>query len=119
MEMDKRIYVCGPMTGLPKLNYPRFNEVAGKLRKQGFLVNNPAEIKGDETWTWEMYMREALKLMLECEIVLVLNGYEHSRGAMVEIQLAKELGMKVVTEKGVLLNEGKKKMIRKGVACSA
>lgn len=94
------------MTGLPEFNYPRFNKVAKRLRNAGYKVYNPAEITGDDGWSWEDYMKNALKMMLECDLVIVLESYESSRGANIEINLAKELGMCIITEKGIIINKG-------------
>ncbi|WP_457825134.1 DUF4406 domain-containing protein, partial [Staphylococcus aureus] len=33
-----RIYVAGPMSGLPELNFPAFHAAAAELRAQGFDV---------------------------------------------------------------------------------
>ena len=38
----KRIYVAGPMSGLPAFNFPAFHEAAADLRACGFDVVNPA-----------------------------------------------------------------------------
>lgn len=38
-----RVYVAGPMTGIPDFNYPAFNAVADQLRAQGYEVENPAD----------------------------------------------------------------------------
>ena len=37
------VYLSGPMTGLPDLNFPAFHAAADKLRSQGVQVVNPAE----------------------------------------------------------------------------
>ncbi len=39
----KRIYLAGPMTGLPDYNFPAFMKAAAYLRSQGAIVFNPAE----------------------------------------------------------------------------
>lgn len=47
-----RIYVSGPMTGIPDHNRPGFDETAKRLREQGHFVINPVDISvpfGDET----------------------------------------------------------------------
>ena len=36
----KRIYIAGPMTGLPDFNYPAFNAAAARMRALGFEVEN-------------------------------------------------------------------------------
>lgn len=39
-----RIYISGPMTGLPDGNIPAFNAAAERLRTEGHFVINPADI---------------------------------------------------------------------------
>jgi len=38
----KRIYLSGPMTGLPELNFPAFAAMTASLRAGGHTVTNPA-----------------------------------------------------------------------------
>lgn len=103
--MSSRIYISGKMTGLPDFNYPKFNKVAKQLRRMGYTVYNPAEMISDPSFTWSDYMREAIKMMLECDTVYLLDGFETSKGAIIEINLAKNLGMTIVTESGKILHE--------------
>lgn len=39
-----KIYLAGPMSGLPDLNYPEFNRVTALLEGVGLKVRNPAQI---------------------------------------------------------------------------
>jgi Domain of unknown function (DUF4406) len=89
------IYVAGKMTGLPEFNFPAFNAAAKLLRDMGFTVENPAEIAPIEGHPWEAYMRIALVKMLTCEAIVLLPGWERSRGANIERHLAIDLGMPV------------------------
>lgn len=41
--MTQRIYLAGPMTGLPEHNFPAFHAEAARLRGLGYQVENPAE----------------------------------------------------------------------------
>ena len=56
--MRKRIYLAGPMTGLPQLNFPAFHAAAAHLRTYGYTVINPAEINPDHSMSWEACMRK-------------------------------------------------------------
>ena len=41
---SKRIYISGPMTGMPEHNFPAFHAAADRLRKAGWSVVNPAVV---------------------------------------------------------------------------
>ena len=89
-------YIAGPMSGLPDFNYPAFNAAAAQLRAEGVQVINPAESDGGSTGKpWEFYMRLALRGLLECDAIVLLPGWEESRGARIERRLAQDLGMTV------------------------
>lgn len=90
-----RVYIAGPMTGLPDANYPAFNAVAAHLRGLGFHVENPAENMPPDPPTWANWMRIALRQMLTCEEVVLLPGWETSRGATLERSIAGALGLRV------------------------
>ncbi|MCY1527250.1 hypothetical protein D9M68_623110 [compost metagenome] len=47
----KRIYLAGPMTGLPEFNYPAFHAEAARLRALGYQVENPAENQAQDLST--------------------------------------------------------------------
>jgi len=82
------------MTGLPDFNRAAFNEAAHKLRERGLIVLNPAEIDGGSVnESWDFYMRKALTLVLEASSLECLPGWEKSRGARIEVQLALDLGI--------------------------
>ena len=114
-----KIYLSGPMSGLPENNYPAFHAAARRLRAEGHLVVNPAEIhphgwlrrlRGGQIRrvlkvlrlvrgnppapTWVDYMRADVRALLECDVIATLPGWEQSRGARIEVSIAEELGMK-------------------------
>lgn len=96
----KKIYIAGPMTGLPDNNYPTFHAAATLLRAQGHMVANPAENEAPSCGTWLGYMRLALAQLIQCDAVHLLPGWSRSRGAMVEFTLAKGMGLEVQTAEG-------------------
>lgn len=90
-----RVYISGPMTGLPELNFPAFHQAAGELRALGLDVVNPAEINPDAQMSWEQCMRADIKALCDCDTIVLLPGWENSRGAHLEVHLAHRLGIKV------------------------
>lgn len=93
--MKKKIYIAGPMTGLPELNFPAFHREAAWLRAMGVEVVNPAEINADLTAKWEDCMRADIAQLVTCDGVHMLAGWEASRGATLEHHIATALGMTV------------------------
>lgn len=89
------VYISGPMTGLPDFNYRAFDSKACELHREGHIVRNPAQILGGDDWTWQQWMREALKLQLDADVVHMLPGWRKSRGARIERRLALILGQRV------------------------
>lgn len=91
-----RIYIAGPMSGLPEFNYPAFNEAALRLRTLGYHVENPAENPVPPCKSWAGYMRLAIAKLATCDCVALLPGWETSKGASVEQRLAHDLALRVV-----------------------
>lgn len=90
-----RIYLAGPMSGLPDNNYPAFHAAAARLRALGYHVENPAENPVPEPETWENYLRMGLRQMLTCDAVVTLPGSPQSRGAVLEMSVARQVGIPV------------------------
>ncbi len=90
-----RVYVAGPMTGLPEFNFPAFNAESAALRAQGLSVLNPAEHGIVEGAEWADYLRHDIAGLVSCERIHLLQGWEKSKGARLEFHIATELGMAV------------------------
>lgn len=100
-----RVYIAGPMTGYPAFNYPAFEYAATVLRAQGIDVRCPTDVDPDEQpgqRTWEWYMRRTLRMLLDCDRIILLPGWENSRGARIERDLAETLGMDITEWTGSL-----------------
>ncbi len=91
-----RVYLSGPMTGLPEHNYPAFQEGREELRALGHEVLCPAEAGVVEGWSWADYLRRDLVMVCDAEAVVVLPGWAASKGARLEVHVAQALGMPVV-----------------------
>ena len=93
---QKPLYLSGPMTGLPDLNFPAFHEMAARLRAVGHAVVNPAEIDHPAK-DWNECLRRDIVALVACHSVATLPGWEHSKGARLEVLIAERLGMAVVS----------------------
>lgn len=91
----QKIYIAGPMTGMPDNNYPAFNEAAAMLRAQGYQVENPAENAPPTCGTWQGYMRLALAQLSKCDTIYILAGWMNSKGARIEARNAYDLGLSI------------------------
>jgi hypothetical protein len=90
------LYLSGPMSGLPDNNYPAFHAAANQLRGVGYTVISPAEKDQDLTAPWAQHLRRDIALMMaHCTAVATLPGWEHSKGAQLEVHIARELGWPV------------------------
>ena len=99
-----RIYIAGPMTGYPALNFPAFFRMEQLLLKAGYAFRNPARINPSKTphlseqAYWQECMKRDIAQLVQCDTIILLKGYENSKGAMIEYNLAKELGLIALTE---------------------
>lgn len=105
-----KCYVSGPMTGLPYFNFPAFEAATNVLREAGWFVYSPHEndlekgLKPDPLgktisngMTYKELMKTDLWQVCDCDAVIVLPGWEHSKGAKLEALVAHEVGVPVYT----------------------
>jgi len=90
----RRVYVSGPMTGLPELNFPVFHAEAHRLRELGYTVINPAELNKNETRRAQC-MRRDIRALTLCDAIQLLPGWSASKGAALELAVAKEIGLHI------------------------
>jgi len=105
-----KLYLAGPMRGYPEFNFPAFHQAAAELREAGYEVWSPAERdldegfnpKTDQARSLKYYMRLDLPAVLDADAVAVLEGWERSTGAKLEIYVAQACGMPVYTVETIL-----------------
>lgn len=113
-----KVYLAGPMRGIPEFNFPAFHRAAAHLRADGHEVFSPAEkdnerhgvdiskgnVTGDESIAAQQHgfnLREALGIDLawiceHAEAIALLPGWENSKGAKAERATAEALGLAVI-----------------------
>lgn len=101
------LYVSGPVTGIKDDNRPEFERVKMELKRAGYLVTIPHHLIEDiKDITWEMAMMRCIheftvqmgwcgEIFPVYEGIAMLDGWEVSRGARIEHDLAVALGIPV------------------------
>lgn len=121
MSDKKKIYIAGKMTGVTQFNFPMFDKIRDKLLKEGFEVFSPADhdrflLGKPEGWLpeekdsegpwikWSIKNAPSLRTMLGADLawiaahadgIVMLPGWEDSKGANAEWALAKALGLEI------------------------
>lgn len=99
-----KIYVSGKMTGIKDFNYPEFNRVTKALRKIGHEVVSPVEIcrhLDNTSASWQDYMDICLPAIDSCDTIYLLEGWEQSKGAKLELARAIEKELKIVQQSAI------------------
>jgi len=105
-----KVYIAGPMCGYPEYNYPAFHQAEQCLEVAGAEPLNPARnAVPPEDAPRHFFLGEAISTMLEANCIVVLPGWQKSRGACLEMLIASELEMPVydyaIFEQSGALNE--------------
>ena len=88
-----KVYISGPITGVEFGNRFAFMAASCGLELCGYEAVDPSDVKLDDEASWSDYMRADLKLLLDCDYIYLLEGWEDSKGARLEHELAERLGI--------------------------
>jgi hypothetical protein len=90
-------YVSGKISGLADLNKPKFNSASELIRSiwKNATVINPHELPQDHDLSWASYMKQCIRSLTRCDAVFVLDDWSKSDGAIIEVAIAKILGIPV------------------------
>jgi len=101
----KRIYLVGPMEGMPDSNYPAFDEAAARGRALGYEIINPAEIDCDLGITADNYrprikevIRHDVEEVLASDAIALLPGWNvgDRKGSPAEHRIAIWAGKEIL-----------------------
>lgn len=100
------LYISGPMSGNENFNYHSFENASKRLKQLGYAVISPAQpALLSSQYDWKYCMRNSIDLLLKANSIVLLPGWESSKGANLELQIAQSLGYQV-WEYAKLVNEG-------------
>ena len=104
-----KVYLSGPMSGLPESNFPAFNHGAKLLRGMGVELVNPAELNPGcdappvdappevHKAYWQKCLRVDVRELTHCDAIVLLPGWEYSSGAHLELHNARQFGLLIAT----------------------
>lgn len=111
-----RVYVAGKMRGVPYYGFPQFDAMRDKLMAEGHSVVSPADIDrnagfdamkcaADTDWNaipagfdLQECVERDLLAVLECDAIMMMDGWEKSTGARAEFAVATWAGKTVLYE---------------------
>lgn len=96
--MDKiKIYISGPIAHYElEERMATFDHAARYLSLKGFEPVNPFDNGVSQDAHWREHMRADLRLLLECDAIYMLDGWELSKGAKLELDVASSCGITVL-----------------------
>ena len=104
-----KVYIAGPMTKYRDSNYnfPEFYKAQSLLEMIGYTVHNPARMDIESgkaqfapfegrivtapDFTLADAMRRDIKVIAECDAIVLLPDWESSKGAAMELHVAKNI----------------------------
>lgn len=92
-----KIYIAGPMTGLPHFNRPAFRQAALNLSFEKHIPLNPAILP--DGLTEADYMTISITMLLLADAIYLLTGWQFSAGARSEHALALKLGLEIIEQR--------------------
>ena len=89
-----KIYIAGPMTGLPNFNRDAFHRETERLQTLGHVALNPAILP--DGLEQHQYMAICIEMVKMADQLVMLPGWERSAGARAEHTLAIKLGKAII-----------------------
>lgn len=95
-----KIYISGPITGHDNAE-AEFSQAELAIKAAGFEPINPFTVckhmrHGKATWT--DYMRKDIAALMSADVVYRLRGWQNSKGANIEVDIANRLGIPLFSQ---------------------
>lgn len=98
MDKDK-VYISGAIAHYDMNERKEaFTNAEMRLQSMGFNPINPFKNGLPDDAHWREHMRADIRLLLDCEFIYMLQGWELSKGAKLELDVASSCGIKVLFE---------------------
>lgn len=97
-SLAKKIYISGPMTGYEYNNFFSFDDAKKRILNEIKNINivNPCDLSNKtesiiDNPSYEDYLREDFRALIDCDAVLLLDGWKESSGCNKELTVANYL----------------------------
>lgn len=96
-----KIYVAGPVSGVPNHNKKAFADACNRLSLSGVQTINPIELcapiasnwRGTDQELWNACMKRNIEELVKADAVALLPGWQDSAGATFEREIALKLSI--------------------------
>ena len=114
-KKPKKVFLSGPMTGYPGYNFQRFNLAEKQLADAGIECVNPVHIckkyKEEHVLAdkaiFDKMITEQQEAERTCDAILLLDGWQMSKGVRLELKTALEMGMQIFLEEDLDICSGR------------
>jgi hypothetical protein len=92
------VYISGRVTGKPReLTLAKFDKAAKLLYASNHNPINPMLLT-EPGCSQKEAMKKLIPFLLDCDAIMMLEDWEYSEGSMIELQLAKYVGLQILFE---------------------
>ena len=100
MENNKQVlraYLSGPISGYDMDERRKaFSEAEEFIRELGAEVVSPLNNGLPDDAEWSDHMLRDLGMLIDCDMMVLLPGWQHSRGCLTEVRFARKMGLLVL-----------------------
>lgn len=97
MQKKKKVYISGPISLCYDIFEKReqFAEIEKRMRAKGYDVCNPMGEHWKAGLPTHVYMRKDIEMLLTCDAIFMLKGWNRSAGCKCELDVAVAIGLDV------------------------
>ena len=99
MERKERVYISGAIAHHDIVERKATFKAAGcYLSLKGYDAVNPFDNGVSDDADWHEHMRADIRMLVDCDAIYMLRGWEQSKGAKLELDVASSCGLTVMFE---------------------